>query len=114
MAKSKTTKAEKRWRNARAKRRLGDRGDEIWDVLKGVGRVDAIQMFTIEEKNKHFAKEKAFGTITCPFCGKSGILVENKLGVEGKKEDDYIARHNGKNSIMCDASRMHIQKLFKK
>lgn len=113
MAEKKITKAQKRWRKEREKRRLGKNGDKMWNKLKGKSERENIMLFSDDEKKKYFTKPKAIGTILCPLCGKLSILVANPDGPPGKPENDYIMRHNGEKSIMCDASLVLVQKFFK-
>lgn len=113
MSEKKLTKALRRWRKVREKRRFEKDKDIVWNKLKGKIERENIVLFNDDEKKKYFTKPKAIGTIACPLCRKPGILVANPDGPSGKPENNYIMRHNGKKSIMCDASLAHVQKLFK-
>lgn len=111
MADKKKPKALKRQRKERDERRLARSGDQVWNALKGKNPRERITLFSEAVKKKFFAKRGAFGTITCPFCGKSSVLVANPEGVSGKPEHDYIMRHNAK-SFLCEGSLVPMKNLF--
>lgn len=113
MAKKKITKAAKRWKKKRDITRVEKDRDTMWNILKGKNGRENITLFTADERKQYFAKPQAIGTIQCPFCAKPKVLVANKDGDKGKPEEDYIMRHNGAKSIMCDASLVSVQNLFK-
>ena len=128
MADKKTPKMVKRQREERGKRRIENKaraeiaaknaddrhGDKVWNVLSSKDERPHVKVFSEEEEKRNFTKKGAFGTLTCPLCGRPGVLVANPHGEKGDVYDDYVMTHRKlRNSFDCDASGVLIRNLFK-
>ncbi len=111
MADKKLPKAVKRQRVLKRKNKKDKSHAELIDLIMNNDQRNRIAIFK-NENERPLGKKDAFGTITCPFCGKASVLVANPEGQSGKPEHDYIMRHNAQ-KFLCSGSLVPIKNLFK-
>jgi len=106
MAKGKARSGTNKWKRERQDRRH----QNLIDCL--AGKKGRCLLGSVDQEKARMLPSSVLGTITCPLCGATKVLVANKHGEKSSYLEDYLIPHaKHKSTHVCGASNIKLNLL---